>query len=166
MRVLSAILTAGLIGVIIAVAAWFVFAGFTNASVVVFRTGSMAPAMPQGTLAVVAPVDAADLKVGDVITVARGDHSLPVTHRIIEISSPSDLPDPTREIFLQGDANNHPDMEPYHIEVAQRVVFSVPRLGSVLMALQSFPGTALLVTAAGALTTWALWPRGKREGAR
>ncbi|MDD9205229.1 S26 family signal peptidase, partial [Georgenia sp. 10Sc9-8] len=54
-----------------------------DVSMIMFRTGSMAPSIPTGSLAVVREVPAKDVAVGDVVTVDRPGR-LPVTHRVVE----------------------------------------------------------------------------------
>jgi signal peptidase len=70
-------------------------------------TGSMRPAMPPGTLAVVQPTDPAKLKVGDVATYQweSGSPAI-VTHRITEITRSSS----GGTLMLKGD--NNPPVDP------------------------------------------------------
>ena len=145
-----------------ALIAWFVFSWATGATLITFRTGSMAPTMPQGSLAVSLPVDARDIEIGDVITVQREDQSLPVTHRVIEIEVPKSVADPERTLTLQGDDNTEPDMLPYTVTEARRVLGSVAGLGNTIMLLQTPLGMGLLVLVAGTITVWAFWPE-KRQ---
>jgi signal peptidase len=100
-------------------AAWLGYAHLTGAAVVVLETGSMAPSMPQGTAAVVVPVAADQLRVGDVVTVRRDDASPFVTHRVVDIARVEDEPQ-RRSLILQGDANTTPDLFPYEVEQALR----------------------------------------------
>lgn len=159
-------------------AGWFVFSAVTGASLITFRTGSMAPTMPQGALAITLPVTASELEVGDVITVRRSGEKLPVTHRILEIgpvqeraenaadiraaapeSGPPDLSSTdARQIVMQGDANKTPDSLPYALTDARRVIVAVPGLGSTLMLLQSPFGIGIMLLFTGSLTVWAFWP--------
>lgn len=92
---------------------------------VFLRSGSMAPAMPTGTLALVRSVPAADLQVGDVVCV-RADGGRRVTHRITAI-------DPGRGagvlLTLRGDANDADDAQRYPVVRADRVVADVPGVG-------------------------------------
>ena len=67
----------------------------------VFRTGSMAPTMPQGALAITVPVAASELEVGQVVTVPVAGSSLPVTHRIVDIRESGG----SRLLTLKGDDN-------------------------------------------------------------
>src|SRR3954454_7756091 len=52
-----------------------------NITLIMFRTGSMTPAIPAGSVAVVQRIPASEIEVGDVVTVDR-DGQLPVTHRV------------------------------------------------------------------------------------
>jgi|SRR5690625_875854 len=144
----------GLVGLV--VVGWLLFSFFTGATLVVLKTGSMSPTMPAGTAAVTMPTAAADLEVGDVVTVQRDDTSLPVTHRIIEIT-PGNTP-AERELRLQGDANATPDLFPYRVEETHRVITAMPGLGRMLAVAQGpvVMGVATVVVAA--LCLRAFWP--------
>lgn len=159
-KTLGAAVTALVAATVMALAAWFVFAWLGGATLVTFRTGSMAPTMPQGAVAVTLPTGADALDEGDVVTVERDLGSLPITHRVLEVRVPAEASDPRlRELVLQGDANATPDVEPYLVTDVRRVVLSMPHLGSALMVLQSPIGMGGLTVLAGALATWAFWPR-------
>src|SRR5690606_24404634 len=56
-----------------------------NITLIMFRTGSMAPTIPAGSVAVVQQVEAAEVAVGDVVTVDRPGE-LPITHRVTSVS--------------------------------------------------------------------------------
>lgn len=163
-RILGLAVTTFLVVAALAIAFWFIFANSTGATLVVFRTGSMSPAMPQGSLAFSMPVTAKEIEVGDVITVQRDRASLPVTHRVVEIRDQNTaqtaeiLPAEAREIVMQGDANNSVDMLPYVVQDARRAVFAIPQAGAAVMILQSPLGMGVLVIMAGMLTVWAFWP--------
>lgn len=128
-------------------------------SLIMFRTGSMAPAITAGSVAVVRQVDAHQVRVGDVLTVDRPD-ALPVTHRVTSVSGAGEQ----RTITMRGDANETEDPEPYTITQARRVIFAVPGLARPL-ALAGDPRVMAGITlAAAALVTWAFWPRtGRRD---
>lgn len=149
----------------VALACWFAFALTTGATLVTFRTGSMAPSMPQGSLAVTLPVAAPEIAVGDVVTVRRASDGQPVTHRVVEVRDPaaasSELPlaADQRELVLKGDDNDGVDMRPYVVSEARRVVLAIPKAGAVLVVVQSPIGMGILVLLAGALTAWSFWPR-------
>ncbi|MBL3699095.1 S26 family signal peptidase [Leucobacter luti] len=152
----------------IALVGWFAVAAATGATLVIFRTGSMSPAIPQGALAVSVPVSAPDIRVGDVVTVQRETGTLPVSHRVVSTGVPAvsetaagaePAPADARELVLRGDANDTADAQPYVVREARRVVASAPWLGTGLTLLQSPLGLGLLVIGAGGITTWAFWPR-------
>lgn len=157
-----------LVAAVLVVCGWFVFAAVTGATLITFRTGSMSPTMPQGAVAVSMPVTAKEIVAGDVVTVQRPGEALPVTHRVVEVRSPGEassagIPVDARELVLQGDDNDTPDLRPYVVAEARRVMFAIPGLGSALMLLQSPLGMGTMTVLAGALATWAFWPRRDAE---
>jgi signal peptidase I len=133
---------------------WFIAANLFGASLVTFRTGSMAPTMPTGTAAIAVRVDAEDIRVGDVLTVQRPDQ-LPITHRVTRTE---DGGGGTVVVQLQGDANAVPDPEPYRLTEAMKIVLPMPGLGMVVLLMQTplFLGAATLLVAG--LMFWAFWP--------
>ena len=150
----------GVIGLVAVI--WFVASQLLGLSVIVFRTGSMAPTLPQGAAAVSVPVAADRLRVGDVITVQRSGEALPVTHRIVSIDSVAGEPD-RRSVVLQGDDNETPDQQPYVVSETDRVLFGLPGAGAALVALQTpvAPGAMTLVLAG--IIAWGLWPAREQE---
>lgn len=100
----------------------------------VFRSGSMSPAIHTGDLAVARTVDASALETGDVVSVVNADGNR-VTHRLREISGQGDA----RRLTLQGDANRAPDAETYTASRVERVLFDIPKAGYVVDA-ASGPG--------------------------
>jgi signal peptidase len=159
-RVADVVLAVGaLFGLVTAV--WLGLAHLTGATVVVLETGSMAPAMPQGTAAVVVPVAAEQLRVGDVVTVRRDDASPFVTHRVVDIAPVEDAPQ-RRSLTLQGDANTTPDLFPYEVERALRTTYSVPNGAQMTRVMQApgFRAAVVFVVAAGLV--WAFWPASRR----
>lgn len=98
-------------------------------------TSSMTPTMPAGSVAFVVPVDAEDLRVGDVITyrIPVEDRRI-VTHRIVEIVESG--PEPT--VVTKGDANDVPDAWSAKLIGGQawRSVGAVPYLGFAIRALR------------------------------
>ena len=105
-------------------------------------TGSMSPAIPAGSLAVVTP--AGDVGVGDVIAFADPtDRSITVVHRVV-----ASIPSKSGEYLrTQGDANRTPD--PLLIPVTAvegRVASHVPIAGTLARRLRTPAGIALLVS--------------------
>lgn len=105
----------------------------------VFLSGSMAPAIDTGALALVRTVPAADLRVGDVVSVVDVGGTR-VTHRVVSLASQGEQ----RQLTLRGDANRSADREVHTVTEADRVIASVPRLGYVLGWMSGRLGMLLL----------------------
>lgn len=95
-----------------------------GAKPLVFRSGSMAPAINTGALAVSLPVEAEEIRTGDIVSVENAA-GVRITHRVVT----SEVANGTATLTLRGDANAVVDPEPYVLQRADRVVFSVPLLG-------------------------------------
>jgi len=118
---------------------------------VVLVSGSMAPAMPAGTLVLVRPVPAGEVRVGDVVTVPVPGTDARVTHRVTGLAHDDDGTRAT----LRGDANATDDAAAYPLgDTVLRAAASVPGLGR---AVTGTPATVLAVGAA-ALVVVALLP--------
>ena len=131
-------------------------------SIMMFRTGSMSPTIPSGSIAVVRAIPATEIGEGDVVTVDRGEGTLPVTHRVTEILE-TDTADDEVTFTMRGDANDVDDPEPYTAAEVRRVMFSVPRAAQVVQWLGNPYVLGGLTLGATALVIWAFWPR-PREG--
>lgn len=103
----------------------------------VFTSGSMSPTIDTGALGLSRPADAADLEVGDVVSVTADDSR--VTHRITDIEVEGD----EARLVLKGDGNTVEDAEPYTVTSADRVFFHVPMAGYVVNALSGPVGIFL-----------------------
>ena len=139
----------GAICIALAVAAW----GF-GITLIMFKTGSMSPTIPTGSVAVVQQVPASAVAVGDVVTVDRPGQ-LPVTHRVTSIDGSGDA----RTITMRGDANAADDPAPYVVERVRKVLFSVPGIADVVVWFQNPFVLGALTLGASALVTWMFWPR-------
>lgn len=155
------VLAAGGVICIIAVIAAFVF----DISLMMFRTGSMSPTIPTGSLAVVREIPASEIEVGDITTVDRDDQ-LPVTHRVTAVEPAGGEPvggEPVggdaHTIRMQGDANDFEDPHPYVVDTVRRVQFVIPGLGYVVAKAQDPLVMAATTLAMAALVTWVFWPR-------
>lgn len=111
----------------------------------IFRSGSMSPEIPTGSLALARSVPASEIAVGDVVSVDN-QQGVRITHRVTEI-----VPAPGGAgvmATLQGDANAVPDVAPYVFDQADRVFFHVRSLGYAVTWLTSpvamFLGGALV----------------------
>jgi signal peptidase len=121
----------------------------------VIETGSMRPQLPPGALVVVRPVDAADLRLGDVITyqVRSGDPTV-VTHRIVAQGIDSTGKPRFR---TQGDANDAVDrgwVQPAQIE--GRRWYAVPVVGHVTTLVTAGQRDVLVPGVAGLLLGYAV----------
>lgn len=118
---------------------------------VVLVSGSMAPAMPAGTLVVTRPVPPDDLRAGDVVTVPLPGTGSLVTHRVVAVDRATAPPTAT----LRGDANDADDPHAYPLSrPVRRAVLHVPHVGR---AVQGAPAVVLGAGAA-ALVVLALLP--------
>lgn len=126
----------------------------------IFRSGSMAPQIPTGSLALARSVPAGDLRVGDVVSVddAAGTR---ITHRIAAVETSDD----TAVLTLQGDANRVVDPAPYTVTQADRVLMSVPLLGYPAAWLTSKTAVFCGGLLAGALLMLAFGPHRRPESA-
>ncbi|MGP0222424.1 signal peptidase I [Paenarthrobacter sp. NCHU4564] len=131
-----------------------------NITLILFKTGSMAPGIPAGSLALVREVPAADIRVGDVVTVDRPG-KLPITHRVQTVE---DATGASRTITMKGDANTAPDPAPYVVERVRVVLWSVPGLAYPLAAAANPVVLGATTVAVSGLVTWVLWPRSETPG--
>lgn len=105
-------------------------------------SGSMEPTMPTGSLIFGEVRPAAELRIGDAITVARPDDRGLITHRIVglaESTEPGYV-----EATLRGDANDSDDPYPYTITEARVIIATIPAIGFIASALQGPTGIAVL----------------------
>lgn len=148
---LNAAALGGLLCIVLVILAWCF-----NISLIMFKTGSMSPTIPAGSVAVVRQVPAAEIKTGDIITVDRpGD--LPVTHRVTGIE-----PGPTdaqRVITMRGDANPVDDPFPYTVETVRNTLWHVPGLAKMVVWFGNPWVLGGITVAAATLVTWSFWPR-------
>lgn len=133
---------AGLVCIIAAAASMFL-----GIKPLVFRSGSMEPAISTGALALTSPVPADELAVGDVVSVVTsGD--VRITHRVTALAP---MGDGTVAVTMRGDANNADDPSPYIVNEADRVFAHVDGVGYVVAWLSSPVAIFLGGMVAGAL---------------
>lgn len=153
-RLLNVILNLAAVGGAVCIAL-VILAVVFDISLMLFRTGSMAPNIPQGSVAVVREIPASQIEVGAVVTVDR-EQALPITHRV---TSTEQLGDGRWQITMKGDANEAPDPAPYTVTEVREVLFSIPGLAKPIAALNSPYALGAVTLAVSALVIWALWPR-------
>ncbi len=121
----------------------------------VFRSGSMSPAIHTGDLAVSRTVDASSLKTGDIVSVINSEGNR-VTHRLVDAAAQGKQ----RQLTLKGDANDVADAEKYTVTKVERVLFHIPKAGYVVNAATSPIGLFVL----GAYVTGMLLILFRRSG--
>ena len=102
----------------------------------VFRSGSMSPAIESGALALAREVPSSRVEAGDVVSVIGAD-GVRVTHRVVAVGQDGD----SVSLTLKGDANETPDAEAYAVGSVDRVLWDVPYVGRLVAAAGSPPGT-------------------------
>lgn len=117
-------------------------------------TGSMRPSMPPGTMVVVRPKPADEVRVGDVVTYQlRSGQPAVVTHRVVAVG----IDGAGHRIFrTQGDANDVPDaswVRPVQIKGVRW--YAVPHLGRVSNLLTGAERQVVLTLVVGALLSYA-----------
>lgn len=128
-------------------------------TLIMFRTGSMSPTIPAGSVAVVQRVPAADIAIGDVVTVDRVDE-LPITHRVTSVEPGATADE--RIITMRGDANAEDDPFPYAVTSVRIVLFSIPGIATLIVGMGNPYVLGGLTVAATTLVVWAFWPRAER----
>ena len=120
---------------------------------IVIGGGSMEPAIGLGSAIVVRPIDAANLAVGDVVSMQIGPERTTYTHRIVAIVDRDD----GRWILTRGDANAaaDPSLVPASAVIG-RVELVIPYAGYVL-ALLSLPMGVLFVLGLAATLLAIAW---------
>ncbi|MBB0967662.1 signal peptidase I [Dietzia aerolata] len=127
-----------------------------NISLIMFKTGSMSPTIPTGSLAVVKQIPASEIRVGDVTTVSRGEGQLPVTHRVVSVTPGAG---DTYSIEMKGDANDSVDARPYEVTEVKKVLWHAPHLAYVVSTVSQPIYMAGITIAVSLLVVWSFWPR-------
>jgi signal peptidase len=102
----------------------------TGSTPMTVLTGSMEPTYPPGTLIIVQPIDAQDIRIGDPITyqIESGKDAV-VTHRVIAITNSTDG---EVRFTTKGDANGAADAaEVQPVQVKGKVWYSIPWIGYI-----------------------------------
>ncbi|MBC3763133.1 signal peptidase I [Quadrisphaera oryzae] len=117
---------AALVAVLAALGAAVVVPRAAGATPLVVLTGSMAPGIPPGSVAVVRPVDPASLHVGDVVTYEVAGGGALVTHRVVGTGHDASG---ALQLTTRGDANDDDDPLVPASAVRGELWYSVPWVG-------------------------------------
>lgn len=165
----------GLIALSGVVIGWTLNMGF-----ILFRTGSMEPTIPAGSLALVQEIEPAEISEGDILTVQTSEMEISVTHRVTAANDPHDVEAAMSSGFtdqqaldagddvvirMQGDNNPVEDPTPYVVTEGDASVVHdhVPGAGRYVQMLAQREvqiGFAALMSTALA---WAFWPRDEED---
>ncbi|UYO95852.1 S26 family signal peptidase [Microbacterium sp. M28] len=155
----EALLTVAALGGVVCIAlAALAFAG--GYTLIMFKTGSMSPTIPAGSVALVQRVPASELELGDIATIDRPG-ALPVTHRVTGVSVGANVGE--RIVTMKGDANESEDPAPYTVTEARIVHGSLPHLADVIVWFGNPVVLGGITVGAAALVTWAFWPKQRRQ---
>jgi signal peptidase len=153
---LRRVVDVGLVALILVVLAGLVIgkgASLVGRQSIIIGGGSMEPALGLGSAIVVKPVAAAELAVGDIVSMRVGPDRTTYTHRIVAVV---DRPD-GRWIRTKGDANADPDPSLVPATaVIGRVELVVPLFG-YLLALLSLPVGVMFVIGLAATLLAIAW---------
>ncbi|PWB97029.1 signal peptidase I [Salinibacterium hongtaonis] len=121
--------SAGLLALVLLVGVMvIVVPAATGSTPMTVLTGSMEPTYPPGTLVIVRPTDAQEIRIGDAITyqIESGKDAV-VTHRVVSITQ-----DTKGEVSFvtKGDANGAADALPVQpVQIKGKVWYAVPWIG-------------------------------------
>lgn len=116
-------------------------------------SGSMEPTIPTGSLLMAKEVSAAEIEVGDIVTLDRPNNGGLVTHRVTSVEQQHT----NWEVTMRGDANAADDPFPYTVRTAGKIVATIPWVGYLAgMFRTPFGLTGIAVFGAALLVTF-LW---------
>ena len=124
-------------------------------------SGSMEPTIPTGALLMAKEVSAAEVAVGDIVTVQRPNDAGLVTHRVTSIEQQFK----NWEITMRGDANAADDPQPYTVRTVGKIVATVPGAGYVAGVFRTPFGITGIVVFGLAVVVAFLWNPERRAGA-
>ncbi len=142
-RLLSWAILAVAVAIVAGLVAITIGPRFLPYQALVVRSGSMEPTIPTGSVVFYRHVNAADVKVGQVIVFGKpGQPNERITHRVYKIGT-----GPTGKYFItKGDANGAPDdWRVPAVGTGWVARFHVPTVGYVLADMQSTTARLLLL---------------------
>ena len=104
------------------------------------ESGSMAPEIPQGSMAYIKPIEIEEINAGfDVLLFSNDAGTKAFMHRAVKVDYE------TEDIYTKGDANQVADILPTSFSKCRgKVIFSVPYWGYVAKAVNSVFGKAVI----------------------
>ncbi|MCJ7634099.1 signal peptidase I [Candidatus Bathyarchaeota archaeon] len=114
----------------------------TDYPILVVEGPSMEKTYFQGDLLLLKGIPTQDIKVGDVVVYQRTAGSLRIVHRVVDIKVVNEVV----YFIVQGDnrvTNQYPDSPVPSTAILCTVIYHVPALGNVVLALQSPVGLVL-----------------------
>ena len=147
-KIASTLLQGVVIAAALGAAAILVLPRLLGWQTVTVMSGSMAPAYAVDAELALAPVDPADVRVGDVIAFQPEADRPMTTHRVVAIENHAG----NLTFLTKGDANEDPDTNPVVASTVRgRVVFGVPHLGLFVRTVHNPIGFAALLVVPGLL---------------
>ena len=152
----TALSVVALAAVVVVALAAVVVPRVAGATTLAVLTGSMQPAYPPGTLVVIRPVPAQEIRVGDVITFQLESGRPDVaTHRVVEKGFRADG---EIQFITRGDDNPIADQEPVReVQIRGRLWYAIPYLGRVSVLLDGNQRALVTTAAAGGLLAYGAW---------
>jgi signal peptidase len=143
-RVLATVITI-VVSAVLITAAGLLF--FLHLSVEPVLTGSMRPTFDPGSVLISRTIPVQDIKPGMIVIFVPPGHAASYAHRVLTVQGSPDHP----VLTTKGDAN--PGVDPWHARInartIQQVVWSLPWLGRVMVAMHGPTLSALLIVLAG-----------------
>ena len=118
----------------------------------VIASGSMTPALDVGDIALTAQISPSQIKVGDVIQYQRSDIGSPIIHRVVGKYDSNGY----YSFVTKGDANTEPDDPILPTGELYRVVWIIPKIGTVTLAIRYYALIAIDTIAKENLTPFIL----------
>jgi signal peptidase I len=118
----------------------------------VVRSGSMQQTAPVGSLVVARPLDAREVRVGDVILVRReGTTSTPVLHRVVTLTHRKG----EVVVTTKGDSNKSADPTPYLLRgTTMTPILALPHVGRALDLARTPLGWTMLIALPASVLLW------------